>query len=221
MAAIDECQSESLPLKFKVEYKPIRLSCQLPEDFSVDRRTYFTKKFGEEYTPVITMMQAMGKSLGLEIVADGRLSQTTRAHRLAMKAYAVGGEETQQALIRAYFDAYFTEGKDIGDVELLGDLAAKVGFMTKAEAMAFVKSKELEKAVDTLVATAKANGITGSPVVIVDGKFKLDGVQPKDTYLQVFKRLGKCEQAMATGSPCSEASSEATVVSPSPKPVAV
>ena len=50
-----------------------------------------------------------------------------------MKAYAVGGEETQQALIQGYFDAYFTEGKDIGDVELLGDLAAKVGFMTKAE----------------------------------------------------------------------------------------
>lgn len=50
-----------------------------------------------------------------------------------MKAYAIGGEEAQQALIRGYFEAYFKEGKDLGDVELLGDLAAKIGFMTKDE----------------------------------------------------------------------------------------
>lgn len=51
--------------------------------------------------------------------------------------------------------------------------------------MTFVKSKELQEEVDTLITTAKAKGIAGSPVVIIDGKFKLDGVQPKDTYLQV------------------------------------
>lgn len=67
MSAIQECQLESLPLKFQVEYKPIRLSCQLPEDFSVDRRTYFTKKFGENYNTAIGTIQAMGKSLGLEM----------------------------------------------------------------------------------------------------------------------------------------------------------
>lgn len=50
-----------------------------------------------------------------------------------MKAYAIGGEAAQQALIRGYFEVYFNEGKDIGDVDLLGDLAAKVGFMTKDE----------------------------------------------------------------------------------------
>jgi len=215
MSAIEDCKTESLPLKFEIEYKPMRLSCQLPDDFSVDRRTYFMSKFGEKYEAALGMMQAMGKSLGLEIVPDGRLSQTTRAHRLAMKTYAIGGEEAQQALIRLYFEAYFNEGKDIGDVELLSDLAAKVGFMTKEEAVTFLKSQELQEEVNAIIANAKANGIAGSPVVIVDGKFKLDGVQPKDTYLQVFKRLGKCERARAGGSPCSETSSEATVVSPS------
>lgn len=153
MSAIADCKTESLPLKFEIEYKPMRLSCQLPEDFSVDRKTYFTSKFGERWGSHIGMIQNMGKSMGLEMyvplqyldygvmltqddlrsVADGRLSQTTRAHRLAMKAYAIGGEETQQALIRLYFEAYFNEGKDIGDVDLLGDLAEKVGFMTKDE----------------------------------------------------------------------------------------
>ena len=70
MSAIEECKSESLPLKFQVEYKPIRLSCQLPEDFSVDRRSYFTKKFGEKYTTAFEMVQAMGKSLGLEMLVN-------------------------------------------------------------------------------------------------------------------------------------------------------
>lgn len=67
MSAIQECQSDALPLKFEVEYKPMRLSCQLPEDFSVDRRTYFTSKFGERYGAAFGMMQSMAKSLGLEM----------------------------------------------------------------------------------------------------------------------------------------------------------
>lgn len=51
--------------------------------------------------------------------------------------------------------------------------------------MTFVRSQELQEEVNAIITNAKANGIAGSPVVIVDGKFKLDGVQPKDTYLQV------------------------------------
>lgn len=66
-------------------------------------------------------------------VEDGPLSRSTRAHRLAAKAYKVGGQELQQALIQSYFKAFFEEGKDIGNLDLLGDLAQGVGLMSKDE----------------------------------------------------------------------------------------
>jgi predicted DsbA family dithiol-disulfide isomerase len=69
----------------------------------------------------------------LSSVENGQLSKTTRAHRLAAKAYIVGGQELQQALIQSYFKAFFEEGKDIGNLDLLGDLAQNVQLMSKDE----------------------------------------------------------------------------------------
>lgn len=53
------------------------------------------------------------------------------------------------------------------------------------QALAFLKSDALAREVEALIAQARASGIKGSPVVIVDGRFKLDGVQTTDTYVQV------------------------------------
>ena len=39
----------------------------------------------------------------------------------------------QQAVLQAYFNAYFHEGKDIGNFDLLGDIAQGAGVMSKAE----------------------------------------------------------------------------------------
>lgn len=94
-------------------------------------------------------------------------------------------------------------------------------------------SDELNDDVESSIAKCRASGIRGSPVTIIDNKFKLDGVQTVDTYVQVsrvivsqirtdayirvqvFRRLGKCAKAMAAaGSPCSEASSDGTISPP-------
>ena len=36
-------------------------------------------------------------------------------------------------MLQAYFKAYFSEGKDIGNLDLLGDIAQGAGLMGKAE----------------------------------------------------------------------------------------
>jgi predicted DsbA family dithiol-disulfide isomerase len=64
---------------------------------------------------------------------EGQISQSTRSHRLSVKAYKVGGQDMQQALLQAYFKAYFNEGKDIGNFDLLGEIAQSVGLMGKAQ----------------------------------------------------------------------------------------
>ena len=39
----------------------------------------------------------------------------------------------QQAVLQAYFKVYFHDGKDIGNLDTLGDIAQSVGLMSKAE----------------------------------------------------------------------------------------
>jgi len=217
--AVAECSH--LPLTFEIEYRAFRLNAALPDDVPVDRKTFLMEKYGPKYETLVTVMKGMAESLGLKITENGQLSQTTRAHRLSAKAYIVGGQELQQALLQSYFKAYFEEGKDIGNLDLLGDLAQSAGIMTKDETINFLKSNELNEEVEATIAKARANGIKGSPVTIIDGKFKLDGVQTKDTFVQVFKRLGKCENTTIPGSPCSETSSDGTISPPKSTAVAV
>ncbi|KAF7972535.1 hypothetical protein HWV62_17838 [Athelia sp. TMB] len=220
--AVAQCADQ--PLRFEIEYKPFRLNSDLPVEPPVDRNEFFGAKFGvERYVPARTMFKGMADSLGLPLASGGMVSQTTRAHRLALKAYQTGGQDMQQAVIRQFFFHGCGEGKDIGNYELLADIAASAGVMGRAEALAFLKSDALAREVEALIAQARASGIKGSPVVIVDGRFKLDGVQTTDTYVQVFRRLGKCAKAMAAGnaSPCSETSSDGTISPPLPRSTAV
>jgi len=212
--AVAQCADQ--PLQFEIEYKPFRLNSDLPIEPPVDRREFFAAKFGARYEAARAMFKGMADSLGLPLAAGGMVSQTTRAHRLALKAYQTGGQRMQQAVIRQFFHEGCGEGKDIGNVVLLGSIAEKAGLMPAAEAEAFLRSDALAPEVEFLIAQARASGIKGSPVVIVDGRFKLDGVQTTDTYVQVFRRLGKCAKAMAAGnaSPCSESSSDGTISPP-------
>lgn len=210
--AIAECSH--LPLTFNVEYHPYRLCSTLPEDSPIERKLYFKQKYGDNYESSREVVQRMAQALEVTIVENGQLSQSTRAHRLSVKAYRVGGQDMQQAVLQTYFKVYFHEGKDIGNMDILGDIAQSVGLMSKAETINFLRSDELKEEVEATVTKARRAGIKGSPVLIIDDRFKLDGVQTKDTFIQIFKRLGKCSETMATGSPCSEASSDGTISPP-------
>jgi len=207
--AIAECSND--PLTFNVEYRPFRLNSTLSEDIPVDRRLYFSTKYEQKYEAMLQFIQRIASDMNLTITADGLLSQSTRAHRLSVKAYQVGGQEMQQAVLLAYFKAYFHEGNDIGNLDVLGDIAQNAGLMGKEQTIDFLKTDELSNEVERTIAEAHQKGIKGSPATIIDDKFKLDGVHMKDTFVQVFKRLGKCADAMAAGSPCSDTSSDGTI----------
>lgn len=64
---------------------------------------------------------------------DGLISHSTRAHRLCLKAWKLGGQALQQEFLEVLFKAFFTDGKNIGDPELLGEIAETSGVMSKAE----------------------------------------------------------------------------------------
>lgn len=110
----------------------------------------------------------------------------------------------QQAVIQAYFSAGCGEGKDIGNLEVLADIAVAAGVMPRQCALDFLAGDEFAAEVEQLIAQARASGIRGSPVVIVDGKFKLDGVQTTDTYVQVGGLASLCVRMLMDGCRCSD-----------------
>ena len=61
------------------------------------------------------------------------MSQSTHAHRLALKARKVGGQKLQTPLITAIFKATMQDGRDISDINVLAELAEEGNVMKKAD----------------------------------------------------------------------------------------
>jgi len=194
-AAVDHCKDDlKLPLEFEVEFFPFRLinTTLLPQDYEpkVEKVEWFNKIFGaENFAKFQETIAKWAVEKGVPISFNGVVSQSTRAHRLSRKAYRMGGAQMQLPYLNAIFRVHLQEGKDVADPDVLSDVAAEVGMMTKAEAIAFLKSNELEDEVNNMCDEARAKGITGVPLVVIDGKWAVSGGQSSDVFVQIFKKL--------------------------------
>ncbi|KAI1797238.1 thioredoxin-like protein [Ganoderma leucocontextum] len=187
--AIKESASE-LQLTIKVEHRPFLLQPSMPEEKVCDKLEWYLEKFGaEKLEEVKAMVTGRAKDVGVEVVFNGILTQTIRAHRLSRKAYVLGGQELQEKFLDVIFRSYFTEGNNIGDFNVLGDLAEEVGVMSKDKAIEFLTSNECQAEVESMAAEARNKGVTGVPFTIINGRWAVSGGQTAEVYSQIFRKL--------------------------------
>jgi predicted DsbA family dithiol-disulfide isomerase len=108
---------------------------------------------------------------------------TLKAHRLTWFA-GKDGKATEMA--ERIFKAYFTEGRDIGDIETLANLAAEVGIDTQT-AKAFLLSDEGIEEIKELKQQASDRGIHSVPTIRI-GKEILVGAQRVDVLLAALQK---------------------------------
>jgi hypothetical protein len=63
------------------------------------------------------------------------------------------------------------------------------------QAIAFLKSDELEDEVNSMCDEARAKGITGVPLVVIDGKWAVSGGQSSEVFVQVRPWFRLCQSA--------------------------
>jgi len=194
LSAITICRDTlHLPLSFELEHMPFRLispACLTEDSPKVDKTTFYSTRYGKErFSSFEGAITKWAEEKGIPISFRGVMSQSTRAHRLAQKAYKLGGQKVQLPLLCALFKAHLEDGQDIADIKVLAELAESVGMMTQDEATKFLESDELEKEVNEMCDAARSKGITGVPMTIIDGKWAVSGGQSSDVFVQIFKKL--------------------------------
>ena len=100
-----------------------------------------------------------------------------------------GGEAIHDALYRAYF----VDGSNIGDVDVLVDIAGSVGLPADA-ARAVIEDRSFQSAIDADWAKSRQYRITGVPTFVAGG-YGVVGAQPYETLAQLLDRV---EQQRAT-----------------------
>lgn len=119
-------------------------------------------------------------------------TNTFDAHRLIKFGKFHGIETT---IIEKLYYAYFTESKDIGDIEILADIAEASG-LERSEALEVLRDKTLyANDVRLDESDAKQSGITGVPYYIFNQKHTISGAQPTQAFVRILQKVWEEENA--------------------------
>lgn len=90
-------------------------------------------------------------------------------------------------LTHQLFTAYFTEGRHIGDIDQLVDLAEEAG-LDPEEAREALIDRRYRAAVDRDGDRLRALGARGVPLYVIEGKWGISGAQPVQIYLDALQK---------------------------------
>ena len=196
---LERALAERPGLEVAFHWRAFQLNPDMPPG-GMERMAYLSAKFGgaepaaRVYEPVLTA--AAGEGLGIDFDAIRRTPNTLLAHLLIR--FAEPGA-AQDRVVEALFDAYFRQGRDIGDKETLVAIAAEAGLdapaagehLEDAGALAAVRAEDRR---------ARGLGVTGVPCFILDDRYSLSGAQEPETLFAFFDLGRESAEARAAGS---------------------
>ncbi|MDR6407199.1 DsbA family oxidoreductase [Paraburkholderia terricola] len=184
-AALAESGAEA---RVAIRYVPFELNPAMPAE-GMNRRDYRTRKFGSwaRSQGMDAQVAAAGLAAGAQFNYDKvlRTPNTRLAHRLMQFAQARDQARQTAALYQAIYAAYFSEGRDIGSLDTLIDIAAEHAFdadEVRAYLLATSGTQEIEAARDE----AERLGIHSVPTISIAGEL-ISGAQPGAVFANALR----------------------------------
>ncbi len=173
----------------EIHFQPFELNPGMPPE-GQNIAEHVMQKYGadpERSKGTRELIRNSAEALGFAIRTgpDSRIWNTFDAHRLLHWAELEG---RQAALKMALFTAYFTEGRNPGDVEVLVDAAAAAGLDRDAARAVFASGAYADE-VRRDAARWRNEGISAVPTVIINGKYAVTGGQPVETFENVIRHI--------------------------------
>lgn len=170
---------------FTIEWHPFQLNPAMPAQ-GADRRSYLEAKFGGRAATVQAYAQvsqaAIKAGLAFNFETMDRTPNTLNAHRLIHWA---GIEGRQSAVVSALFRGYFTEGRDIGNAEVLADIADSAGMDGAVVARLLASDADMAD-IRARDAHSREMGITAVPTYIIDHRHAVPGAQSPEVWDKVI-----------------------------------
>lgn len=168
-----------------ISWRPFQLNPDMPAE-GMTRDDYVRAKFGGGDRPrqIYQAIAESGREAGIEFQFSRikRTPNTVLSHRLL---YWSAKNEHQDETVGELFKAYFEEGLDIGDLDVLVQCAGRAGLDMQL-ARRFLQSDEGRQEVVASDVYARRLGINGVPCFIVNRKYAVSGAQPPSAFVEVF-----------------------------------
>ena len=136
---------------------------------------------GYDLSSFYDQLRARGKEVGVVFGNHTLLSNS----RLALMASEFARDQGQyDSFHENMFHAYFTEGLDIGNLDVIADVAKKSGLDEK-ETLSAVRDGRYASRLNEARKEGQLIGLTGIPLFIIENKYQIIGAQP----IEIFRRF--------------------------------
>lgn len=178
----------------EIEWKSFQLNPALKTDPSKNTIQHLAESKGwtMDYTKeTINYVLNMAKEVGLSYDFEHAVvANSFDAHRLIQFAKT---KSKGDAMEERLFKAYFTEGKNTADHQVLLQLALDCG-LEKQSAEEVLSSDRFAEQVRTDIAESEKLGISGVPFFVIDRKFGISGAQDPKVFLDTLKKALTAQQ---------------------------
>ena len=175
-------------LKIKQTWRPFQLNPGMPPD-GMDRQEYLISKFGssDAAKTVYENIYEEGVKEGINFNFD--LIEVTpnsfNSHRLLALGYQAN---IQEKVLDDLFESYFLHGKDIGDPNILLQIAIKHNIDAE-EFKSYLSDQENIEPLANEEIQAKKMGINSIPTFIINKQIVINGAQTSENFELIFEKL--------------------------------
>ena len=192
--AIEQLEGE---LDVEVRWMPFELNPDLSSEGKQQDR-HLAEVYGrsaEEVAAMRAQMQATAARVGFPMDWAGEgdeppamMWNTFEAHKLMRWALAEQGPEAQSRLSEALFRAHFQQRRNVGDREVLLDVAEGEGFV-RAKAAEALADEALAIAVRAEEQRGRQAGINSVPSFVVNGRHLIQGAREPGDYANLLRQV--------------------------------
>ncbi|MFZ4544695.1 MAG: DsbA family oxidoreductase [Saprospiraceae bacterium] len=174
--------------QIEVQWRSFQLDPNADDNIKADIYDYLARKKGQSREWSVQMHQnvvQMAAEVGLQYNFDiAQMSNSFKAHQLIQLAKLEGKDSELEELL---FKAYFTQGKNISNVETLLDLVKKAGIQnTNAEAV--FRSVQFSEQIQNDIKEGEKLGLTGVPFFVFNRKYGVSGAQDPKVFLNTLQK---------------------------------
>jgi predicted DsbA family dithiol-disulfide isomerase len=192
-AALALPEAADLP-PVQIRWHPFQLNPDLPEA-GMPRKQYLEEKFGgpARAAEIYARVHAAGVAVGLDLNFNAIQQQANTLAAHALIAFAqqdsrngadnAVGNQVKERLMKAYF----VEGRFIGSLDVLAQIAEESGLDGDA-ARAYVSNAAHRADIAQADAQARQMGVTGVPFFIFNQKVAVSGAQDPQTLLAAMQQ---------------------------------
>ena len=182
---------DELGVSYVFEMKAFELNPYAKKGAGGDIVAMFAAKYQlnlEDAQKRVDSINEMARAAGLEFdYAKVFHTNTFDAHRLTKMAMEKGGTAMADQMAERLYKAYFAEGVDVGDQEVLVKLGTEAG-LDAADIRAMLEGKDYSDRVSLDERQAQMNRISSVPCFVIEDTVAIPGAMPKEQFMEVIKK---------------------------------